>query len=662
MPIASNGQNAFTDSLNALLQTDIPGVKRVDILNNLAFEYRGFKGTKYKAYLNEADSLSRVIEYDEGLARSLNIRSFRLIKKLSDFPDCIAENKAALQLVVNDSAHFVKSKIQNTIAYAYYIMGDFDLAHKHFLKALRHTEIIGDLTTTSTILGNLGILHTKRENFELAENYLDKLNEIAQKDKNQNSIYTAFWRKGLLYENMGRHDDAIKALSKAREIATGMNKMVRVRNMSMQIAQNHIMSGRHELAKENIYPIINKKTTKSLTVVRGKYWLALSDFKQKKYYNAQRLAQNAYNLSLEKDVRLDYRDRLLDLIAKSAEKTGNYRLAYEFVSKQKNWRDSMALQDKSKRILELESKYQVQQKELENKVLKAEQAQKDAKISQHRLGNILGATGFVGALLFGYLFWQKSRKEKEHSILLENKVSEKTNRLVKANEHLTRSNEELERFAYITSHDLKEPIRNINSFTALAKKHITPKNEKAEEYLGIIRKNANRMSDLINNTLEFTKLGHTNHQKDPVDSNKIVKQTIELFNQRLKAENGSIEIKSTLPIIYANENKIAIVFKNLIENGLKYNKSVQPKIEIDCNSDDSKFHHYTVADNGIGIEEKYHDQVFEMFARLHTRDQWEGDGLGLSFCKRIVEEHGGSIWLEDNNPSGSIFHFTVKKE
>lgn len=225
---------------------------------------------------------------------------------------------------------------------------------------------------------------------------------------------------------------------------------------------------------------------------------------------------------------------------------------------------------------------------------------------------------------------------------------------------LKNKNTELERFAYITSHDLKEPVRNIGSFAGLIKwkiqnKKFNPSTD--SELLVEIESAATRMSSMIESILKFSKLDQEELSKEEVDLDDIINQIKESHRQLLNNKNVRLN-HGDLPVLFGNRIFLSLLFQNLIENAIRYNESSRPEIKIDSKLKDEKIE-ITISDNGIGIEEKYKEYIFEPFRRIHNRSKYEGSGLGLSICKKIVESHSGEIEVESELGKGSKFHISL---
>ncbi|MBA3681221.1 MAG: PAS domain S-box protein [Bacteroidetes bacterium] len=223
---------------------------------------------------------------------------------------------------------------------------------------------------------------------------------------------------------------------------------------------------------------------------------------------------------------------------------------------------------------------------------------------------------------------------------------------------LENKNKELEQFAYIASHDLQEPLNTITSFISLFEAENKIKlDEESKAYLGYIRQSAERMTELITDILQYSRIGGKS-QTDIIDCNKIVKDVLDDMNASILETKTSIEV-DLLPITNAYPVELRLLFQNLLSNAIKFRQKNMPcLIKISYKKGNGN-HHFTVEDNGIGIDEKYKDKIFIIFQRLHGTKQYEGTGIGLAHCKKIVELHHGKIWLESKPGTGSKFHFIL---
>ena len=234
------------------------------------------------------------------------------------------------------------------------------------------------------------------------------------------------------------------------------------------------------------------------------------------------------------------------------------------------------------------------------------------------------------------------------------------NSLQNQNTKLSTTNEELERFSYIASHDLKTPLRNIVSFLGLMEKRLKQgREDELEEYFSIVKTNARNMYTLIEETLEYSKLGQQEWKMEIVDLNQIIAKIKEQL--MLSADDTVIIDSDFLPTIRGDNFYLYKLFFNLIENGIKYNEQTEKNVCVQFERRE-KTYLFCFQDNGIGIDPEYFDQIFIMFKRLHTKDKYQGTGIGLSMCKKIIETMSGKIWLESEPGEGSTFYILLPIE
>ena len=230
--------------------------------------------------------------------------------------------------------------------------------------------------------------------------------------------------------------------------------------------------------------------------------------------------------------------------------------------------------------------------------------------------------------------------------------------LERIRDELERSNTELEQFAYVASHDLQEPLRKIASFTQMLQSRYGGQlDERADTYMEFAVDGAKRMQDLINDLLAFSRVGRITEQQQVVDVELLVSLAKRSLAESIADSGAQIDV-GPLPSVHGEPRLLELVFTNLIGNGIKFRGSDPPRISVRAERREHDWC-FTVADNGIGIEPEYADRIFIIFQRLHPRAAYDGTGIGLSMCRKIVEYHGGTIWLEQTDEPGATFHFTL---
>jgi len=232
-------------------------------------------------------------------------------------------------------------------------------------------------------------------------------------------------------------------------------------------------------------------------------------------------------------------------------------------------------------------------------------------------------------------------------------------RLRKEHEELTRSNAELEQFAYVASHDLQEPLRAVASCVQLLKKRYEGRlDARADEFILHAVEGTKRMQALINDLLAYSRVGTHQQPFEPVDCSEIVEEALANLTVAVQ-ESGATVTRDPLPTVMADPTHLTQVFQNLIGNALKFRaEDRKPLIHLTAKNAAGQWT-FAVRDNGIGIEPQYFERIFRVFQRLHTRERYPGTGIGLAICKKIVDRHGGRIWIESQPGQGSTFYFTL---
>ena len=229
-----------------------------------------------------------------------------------------------------------------------------------------------------------------------------------------------------------------------------------------------------------------------------------------------------------------------------------------------------------------------------------------------------------------------------------------------AHEELQRSNSELEQFAYVASHDLQEPLRMVSSYTQLIQRRYADKlDADAKEFMHYVVDGAARMKQLIEDLLAYSRVGTKGKEFRAIELEAALKRALTNLRAAVE-ESGAAVTWDPLPSVSADDSQLAQLFQNLIGNALKFRGAGVPRVHVAASEKDGEWE-ITVADNGIGIEPQYFERIFMVFQRLHTKGDYPGTGIGLAICKKVVERHGGRIWVDSALGEGSRFHFTLPK-
>jgi light-regulated signal transduction histidine kinase (bacteriophytochrome) len=242
--------------------------------------------------------------------------------------------------------------------------------------------------------------------------------------------------------------------------------------------------------------------------------------------------------------------------------------------------------------------------------------------------------------------------------LLERRVEERTRALQHQTEELTRSNADLEQFAYVASHDLQEPLRMVASYTQLLAETSRDKLDRdARQFIDYAVDGALRMQRLISDLLAYSRLGRGDIRMTDLELDDVMTQATKNLEVAL-AESGARIVCDRLPTVRGNASQLTQLFQNLIGNAIKFRGAEPPEVEVRVRQTDGAYE-LAVRDNGIGFDPKYAAKIFVIFQRLHARGRYPGTGIGLAVCKKIVEHHGGRIWVESAPGRGTTFFFTV---
>ena len=244
---------------------------------------------------------------------------------------------------------------------------------------------------------------------------------------------------------------------------------------------------------------------------------------------------------------------------------------------------------------------------------------------------------------------------------LEQKVKERTMELARSNMELARSNKDLQQFAYVASHDVQEPLRMVASYTQLlAKRYKGKLDSDADEFIGYAVDGVTRMQRLINDLLAYSRVGTGGKEFAPTDCQVVFERTLANLKAAVE-ESGAVVSHDPLPTVMANDTQLGQLFQNLIGNAIKFRKvgNEKPPLIHVSSERNGKEWLFSVQDNGIGIDSQYAERIFMIFQRLHGKGEYPGTGIGLAMCKKIVEHHGGRIWVEAEPGKGSTFHFTI---
>jgi light-regulated signal transduction histidine kinase (bacteriophytochrome) len=245
-----------------------------------------------------------------------------------------------------------------------------------------------------------------------------------------------------------------------------------------------------------------------------------------------------------------------------------------------------------------------------------------------------------------------------------NNLEQKKTELEEQKKLLEAANKELDSFVYTVSHDLRAPLRGIDGLAKfLEDDYVNKLDKQGQDYLSKIRSGANHMKELIDDLLTLSRISRIKNPHENVDIKELIDSVISRIEFDIKEHKVELKLPEKLPVVRCDKIKMAEVFLNLINNAIKFSSKIQdtPKVQIGYN-ERKDAHEFYVKDNGIGIDKKYHEEIFGIFKRLHKQEEYEGTGAGLSIVKKIIDDHKGSIWVDSELGKGTTFYFTIPKE
>ncbi len=558
---------------------------------------------------------------------------------------------------IKNSKSRLKAEVNQTLGMTLVFKNKFPEGYKYQIDALKYYSDLNDS------LGMMGMYYDLGANFgiqgqsEIAlENY-EKGIAIARAMKDNKMIILGITEIGGTWASLNNFEKAIGYIDESMELAKLLNDDEELAWAAVN--GGHISGNLKEYKKaeqylQQAYDLSFKIGNKLLTAYALEQ---MSDicFRQNQLNKALTKLDESYRIFQE----LGQTNSVKGIAKKYAEiyfKQKNYIKYKEYTDQYIMLKDSLYSKEMMESMASLKQDFEIHKIERENQIALLT---KDQELAKAKNKSTITATlaGLVILMLWIYLMYSRNKSaiEKNEILLAKNKE------ITKRNECLADSNKDLEKFAYIISHDLKEPLRNINGFTKLLIKKL--KNQDVDdginEYASFITNGTRQMEGLLNGLLEYSKIGFNKGEKELVDMNDLVQNVTNSLKIQLNEKNCEVQIQN-LPSIPCRSSQMTQVFQNLIANAIKFSDDSGNKIMISA-IDMGDEYQFFVKDNGIGIDKEYQKDIFVVFKRLHNRGVYSGSGIGLATCKKIVEDHDGRIWVKSEKGEGACFLFTIPK-
>lgn len=641
------------DSLVHLLNETVDQRQKVDRLNEISYAYRRVSLAEMIDYAQQARALATTCHYKQGLAVALkNIGNGHL--KTGSLPDtCIFYYKKAIQVAKQIEDFYTQSASINNLGLVANTQGNYNIGVQYFHEAIAlfNAEVNDEskVSLKALMLANLGYSYFgledyskaftyQKEAMDLAEEYDIKfipsqyMDDLARTTANIGDYVQAerYYQKALvLQKETGDYESRIHALLHFLEMKMEQQKYDEAEALGLEAVW---------VATERDFPILLADGLNKLSEIyrhRGNLDQAVAYGD-----SALQLSKDIYNLRHERTASFQ--------LAQAIATQGDYSKAFDYLQHHLAMRDSIAREEKMVITMEIEAKYQ--NKIYEQKVEYLEERQQEQRKNIRLLIGLIIMTLLSSTVISGYLY---KRNQSNRIIQDKNEVLEK----------YISYNLQLENFAYIASHDLKSPLRNVVSFSQLLSRRIKDRlSAEEQDYFNFIIAGTKEMSTLIDDLLNYSVVQREKLNIDKISIHELIDRIL-LRNQPM-IEEVAAEVKTKVPqtLIDGDPIKLTQLLQNLLQNALKFHKPGEaPIVEINFVEQD-KDYLFEVKDYGIGIESQYFDKVFMIFKRLHTKKEYEGTGIGLAICKKIVEQHGGKIWIRSEENEGSSFFFTLPKQ
>ncbi|MFK7948875.1 MAG: ATP-binding protein [Saprospiraceae bacterium] len=645
-----------TDSLKTLLETKLHDTTRLNILYDLANEFSMDDLDQSILYSKQLFELSEATNNDIKLAEAYKLLSMSYFQKQNPLDSILQFAQEGLEVANRTGDLRLQNDLRGSIALMLERSGQYKEAFILFQEIINTSLEAGLKVQAMKALSNAALIPWYKKDYKTVNIYYFRALEIAKELGQAEFEAVMLNNVAEVYKELNLLDSALIYFNKSIEINKKLNRKAIVSYTLAHIGSTYGKLKKYNLANtyfKESYDLAKANKFDRMLAINRAYFIEVL-YNQKKYQQAIDVGIEGLEY-LGENGHISRKAIFYEYLSLNYEKIGNYKQALEYRKEFQTVNDSIFNVKKNEQLQSVEVKYKVQQKEVENAQLKAKQENAQKTIKNQALAAIGLLLALLSAIGWGFFVYRSNLRKKKLNAFLERKVKERTEALEKANKNLEQANYELRTFSYIASHDIKEPIRVISGYASLIFKKL-PNDLKGslDEYFDTIKRSTSQLYTLIEDFARYTTLSKDEViEKESVDLNELTFSVINALQETIQKSKGQIEI-SELPTIQSTNSLLFATLKNLIENGLKYNKSENPTVNIDYNQ--TKTHHeIIISDNGIGIKKEYHQKIFEMFKRLHNRGAYEGSGIGLAIVKLSVEKLGGTVNLESEKGKGSRF-------
>ena len=685
------GGPPIVDSLESQLLLATTDTQKVILYNHLAWEYKDSDLERADAYVQKAIQLADQTAYRKGLAIAYKnkgvialyqsnmeearqylhdaILQFEILHNKAEKANTLNNLGMYWQMVGNNRealAHFEASAAIremlgnekwignscNNLGVMYFFMGNYEKSLQNHLRALKIWKRIGDQKEITSSFLNLGSVYRVMEDYGQALAYFHDGLRSAEVLDNFRGMADAYANIGDIWLIRKDYTQALKYYQHALQLREKLTDKTGIREALSSIGEVYAAQGNyHEavnyyLRSLHICQAIGDKTG----AVTQYNLLGDALIKQGRADEALSYLFDGIKVA-EELILLPELSKAFKLTSKAYVVKKEYPLAFQYQQQHMDIKDRIFTEESTQKMMELKIKYESEAQQKEIDLLKKEntifELQRDRWIF---ISIMLVLIGIAIFLLYRYLIQTRvshTLQDQKREIAIRNRALEISNR-------------DLEQFAYVVSHDLKQPLRTISSFTGLLARRYRPLLDRdGEEFINFILDGVERMNTLLKDLLLYSQIGRK-ESGNLIDLRHLLNQVLKDLKHVIEEKKASITIES-LPLIEGNQTAMKQLFQNLVSNALKFHRDVPPRIFISYEEYSDQYV-FCVKDNGIGIEAQHKNKIFAVFQRLHAEDVYPGTGIGLSICQKVVKQHGGDLWVDSTPGKGSTFYFSLPKE
>lgn len=653
-PLLARGQDSTTKENHHINELDSLFDTHYQQANDLR------KARKHEEALTElqkAENIAMGYDVPQLLAKAAFLRG-RVFIQMGKYQETLPIFDKLLQYPEDVFPTIQRGRALSEQATAYQNLGEYSKAVNSHLEALKIFEKDNYSKGKFRSLYELGRTYFQKEEYQKALDYFEQTLALVEQDASGTSsdsirLFHCFSAIGSAHEKLQDLEQSLYYTQRSHQLAKELKDKRFLASAKQNLGTNYTELKQFESAENHLLESL------ALFEAAGDKWGMTGTFLYlgKLYTKWDKPTEALPYLEdgLELASQIESKDQIMEFflaLADTHRAQGNHEASDKYLRSYIGIRESVINEAAILDIKEAQWDYTLFKKQSQIELL-----EKEKQVS--RLRSMVFAILLLISLAGLMLFFRWNRKQRETNAIL----TEKKLKIETANRELKQVNEELRQFTSVVSHDLREPLRTISNFSTLLERHYGSQlDEGGKAYIQFVRSAAGRMHKLLEDLLAYSRIDRKKIPDEWVPVSDTISSALANLQGRIGETGASIQVNYTdMPTVRGSSSHLIQLFQNLIGNGIKFQTNSNPVIQIDCQFN-GKYYIFSVQDNGIGIPEEKKETIFEMFSRLHGQEAFEGTGIGLPTCKKIVEKHGGSIWVESELGQGSTFYFTIPKK